>query len=496
MTSVESAGRDGESRLGLDEIDQLDIHRARMDIYLGRGYHIIRNFLQPAQVEHTQEFWARHHNRLLPRLNKQKHFHENCPDYSVLDPQLQRHFNFFWNRPLDRFTYVAAWQMQALRNRIEGHPPSHEYLPLVRNQLREYRAASYRIVTTLQGGAIQPHVDYSLDHSRTQFSLMLSSAGEDYSSGGLTLYDKFRGGSPRNLSFEENLSAGDLVIFRYGQKHGVEAVSTPQGGRGFSRILMPQEIMQVGAGPEGRARHLVRQLKSKIRRRKPGGKAESEDLYYNEETAKLMEIAVRQGFPPQEVYFFKGLWGRFHEHQNWQNELLMGYGLQPQHQFLDIGSGIGRLAMKLVPYLQDKHYCGIDPLEKFVELSKVYVREVAGSDKDFDIVRGHDFNFSQFDRQFDFAMSHSVFTHLTLDQIERCFERLKPVMKPGGKLIFTVIFGHDREQSFVYVDNMPMTWTTHSDFSFYEELARKHGFKVELAGREGHASQHVCIATF
>jgi len=476
-------------------LDNDQIQQMREDIYLGCGYYIVRGFLQPQQVEHMVNFWAKHNNpKVVPRIRKHKDFYKNCPDYSVLQPEMRRHFNFFWNKPLDMFTFDTAWQLQTLRNRIESQPPSFEFLPHTLNFQKEYRATSYRIVETISGGAVNPHVDYAFDHSRIQVSVVLTTAGEDYTSGGFVFYDKFRDGQPHNLSFEENLRAGDLVLFRYGQKHGVEAVTTPPGGRGFVRILMPQESIPIGEGkPVSR---LVRKLKAKLhKKKKKGGGAETEELYYDAEQLQMMQLAIKRGFSPSEVFYHKGLWGRFRSQQEWQWNALRRYGLQPEHQFLDIGTGIGRLAMKLVPYLEDDHYCGVDPVAGFVDLSRAYLREVVNTHKTYHIATNHDFGFAQFNRQFDFAMSHSVFTHMTLEQIEQCFEKLKPVMKPGGQLIFTIILGEDREESFVY-EGLPMTWSTHRDMSFYEGLAKKYGFKVELLGREDHPSQEVCRATF
>ena len=73
--------------------------------------------------------------------------------------------------------------------------------------------------------------------------------------------------------------------------------------------------------------------------------------------------------------------------------------------------------------------------------------------------------FAQFGRKFDFALAHSVFTHLSFDLIERCLESLKKVMTAGGELIFTITMGADREEHFVYIHNIPMTSSMHRDMS-------------------------------
>lgn len=74
---------------------------------------------------------------------------------------------------------------------------------------------------------------------------------------------------------------------------------------------------------------------------------------------------------------------------------------------------------------------------------------------------------------------------------------LKPVMKPDGKLIFTIVLGkEDREERIVYAGNIPMTKSRHKGMSFYERIANRLGFKIECLGREDHPTQFVCRATF
>jgi hypothetical protein len=93
-------------------------------------------------------------------------------------------------------------------------------------------------------------------------------------------------------------------------------------------------------------------------------------------------------------------------------------------------------------------------------------------------------------------MAQSVFTHMSFEQIERCFAALKHVMKPGGRFLFTILLGRDEEVPFIYAYNTPMTRSAHADMSFYQELGRRIGFTVEHKGREGHPSQELCVAAF
>src|SRR5262249_19786070 len=48
-----------------------------------------------------------------------------------------------------------------------------------------------------------------------------------------------------------------------------------------------------------------------------------------------------------------------------------------------------------------------------------------------------DFDFGKLDKEFDFALAHSLFTHLTLNQIRECLARLLEVVKIGGTFFAT-----------------------------------------------------------
>jgi SAM-dependent methyltransferase len=51
-------------------------------------------------------------------------------------------------------------------------------------------------------------------------------------------------------------------------------------------------------------------------------------------------------------------------HGDWQKSFLIEQGLRPEHRFLEIGSGTGRLARKIVPYLDDGNYTGVEISDK------------------------------------------------------------------------------------------------------------------------------------
>jgi cyclopropane fatty-acyl-phospholipid synthase-like methyltransferase len=223
---------------------------------------------------------------------------------------------------------------------------------------------------------------------------------------------------------------------------------------------------------------------------------QGEGLYYDDDEARLMEIAVREGLDPSMVFNHRGLWARLQPEQGWQLDTLKQHGLKPRHHFLDVGCGMLRLGMPLISYLEDDRYCGIDAMDKYVQLGRVYMNEVAHSNKTFHLMANRKFEFEQFGRQFDFAMAHSVMTHLSYEQIERCFTNLKTVMKQGASFLFTVVINQDKQFSSMYASDTPMTKSSHRDVRLFEDLGRKLGFGFEYLGQANHRAQHLCVATF
>lgn len=214
---------------------------------------------------------------------------------------------------------------------------------------------------------------------------------------------------------------------------------------------------------------------------------------------RLRNLAIQQGVEPADVFYYKGLFGRWKVLQDWQYDILLKHGLQPHHHVLDVGCGVLRLGLKLIDYLDDDRYCGIDPLKTYIETGHVYVREILETRKKYNLLRDRNFTFERFQRKFDFAIAQSVLTHLARREIEECIANLKPVMGVGGIFIFTILMNPnrpDREEIFLYNANTPMVRTVHKDISFFERLAKKYGFRLEFLGTASHVTQKVLLARF
>lgn len=142
--------------------------------------------------------------------------------------------------------------------------------------------------------------------------------------------------------------------------------------------------------------------------------------------------------------------GDFRERGKWLAALLVRNGLQADHRVLDIGCGIGRVALGLTTVLSSAgSYEGFDVDARAVKwcrenLSPRYPNlrfthaDVATGRHNRDGVPAAEYRFPYDDAVFDFAFATSVFTHLEMNAALRYFAESQRVLRPGGILLATV----------------------------------------------------------
>ena len=202
---------------------------------------------------------------------------------------------------------------------------------------------------------------------------------------------------------------------------------------------------------------------------------------------RRIEDAVRRG---EHRSVIGGMWD---EIGDLQFVCLRNHGLLPRHTLLDIGCGSLRGGIRFVDYLDRGNYFGIDVNQSLldagfeVELAMLGLQEKLPREN---LLCDADFSFERFDRAFDFALALSVFTHLPLNHIRVCLERLRPCMAENGVLFASYFEIPASRATYKPAAHEPGQVTTHGAqdpyhyrFADFSWLAGSLGWSVEeLAG--------------
>ena len=137
--------------------------------------------------------------------------------------------------------------------------------------------------------------------------------------------------------------------------------------------------------------------------------------------------------------------------------------LQPNNRVLDVGCGLGRMAVPLTDYLSPEGgYWGFDIVKKGIEWcqshitpnfsnfhfqhSDVYNRHYNPRGK----VLAQDFHFPYDDEFFDFVFLRSVFSHMFPSDLENYLNEISRVLKAGGKCLITFFIMNEESKKLVH----------------------------------------------
>jgi SAM-dependent methyltransferase len=128
--------------------------------------------------------------------------------------------------------------------------------------------------------------------------------------------------------------------------------------------------------------------------------------------------------------------GRWDEIGRLQFDFMTSQGLLPSSTLLDVGCGALRGGLHFVRYLDDGNYHGIDINKSLLKAGEQELRS-AGLNKQVHLHRTDEFDASGFDVQFDFAISVSLLTHVSANQVIYCFMQMRRVMHEASRFYFT-----------------------------------------------------------
>ncbi len=180
-------------------------------------------------------------------------------------------------------------------------------------------------------------------------------------------------------------------------------------------------------------------------------------------------------------------------------------GATPSSRVLDVGCGVGRLAVAMRSFLDaDGGYEGLDIVPKGIEWCQEHISSPHGNmhftladiyNKEYNPkgrLQAADYRFPYEDESFDVAVLYSVFTHMLPAEVDRYVSELSRVLKKGGHIFATyfvitpqsrelmdskgsqVRFKHNHGPYWVLSERVPELAVAYEE-SHIRELYSKHG---------------------
>ena len=132
-----------------------------------------------------------------------------------------------------------------------------------------------------------------------------------------------------------------------------------------------------------------------------------------------------------------GLWDELGKKQF---DFLVSKGLKPESKLIDVGCGCLRGGVYFIEYLDIGNYYGIDRSASILEAGRAVELESLGLGSKLpaqNLICNTEFDLSSMPVDADFAIAQSLFSHLPLNDIMLCLERVAQKLTPGARFFVT-----------------------------------------------------------
>lgn len=169
-------------------------------------------------------------------------------------------------------------------------------------------------------------------------------------------------------------------------------------------------------------------------------------------------------------------------------------GLQPQHRVLDIGCGIGRIAIPLTSYIsKEGSYHGFDIVEDGIEWcnSRIHPKfpnfhfkhiplrndlyNLETSDK------AENFQFPYPDQSFDFVILTSVFTHMQDKEVAQYLKEISRVLSSGGTCFATFFIIDENSDKFLKASATPFFAHDYGHYMLHDQKVKDANIAYKMA---------------
>lgn len=168
-------------------------------------------------------------------------------------------------------------------------------------------------------------------------------------------------------------------------------------------------------------------------------------------------------------------------------------GLQAHHHVLDIGCGIGRIAIPLTNYLnKEGSYDGFDIVQEGIDWcqQRIHPRFPNFNFKHIPLrndlynlestEKAEQFTFPYPDQSFDFIILTSVFTHMQDKEVAQYLKEISRVLKPQGTCFATFFLIDERSEAFLKSSASPFFAHDYGHYMLHDQKVKDANIAYKL----------------